>query len=309
MGFLLGVEIDNSRVVWIWDSEHSSTRPIKLTTVSENQNKAEIKFYLKKDGSRYYLMSESITDLPAMHAGEPSINIKPRVSDKTFHYDILLNGKRVRSGSHGLRKYLRSKAPFITAAVSAAVIILILLAVFLFIPMLRSSGKTQPAANTPSAANTPTARETPPVNIITSGSAESPEVEESPPETVFIESEITDRHAVYFKPDSAELTADAISGLRDFIGKLPGEGDFEEAEFELEIRGHCAKYGTEEGRAELSRDRALNVYSFLKSDWNIEADSFVSGAGAAEPVSLRRDEQHLNRRVDINIKGNLKLKE
>ena len=74
----------------------------------------------------------------------------------------------------------------------------------------------------------------------------------------------------------------------------------------MEIRGHCARFGTEEGRAELSKERATAVYNFIKSEWGIKADSLVTGAGASEPVTLNRDEQYLNRRVDVNIKGNYK---
>ena len=61
--------------------------------------------------------------------------------------------------------------------------------------------------------------------------------------------------------------------------------------------------------AELSKARALRVYNFLKSEWGIEADSLVTGAGASQPVTLNRNEQYLNRRVDINIKGNIKKRE
>ncbi|HAK46859.1 MAG TPA: hypothetical protein DCO79_13200 [Spirochaeta sp.] len=306
MNFLLGVEIDNSRIVWIYNSERSSTRPVRLTTVSENQQKADIKFYIKSKDKKHFLCSESITGLPAMSAGEPSIDIKPGVSGKTFYYEIYINGKLVRRSSHDLSRYLRSKVPFFAAGGLLAAAAVILLIVLVLIPMFTENNQIVAEKKAEQLKTADPAVVEPPETEIKEQKPAEPLPEPQPARLVFIEREITDRYSVYFQPESDKLTAEAVSGLRVFIDKLPKENDFEEAQFELEIRGHCARYGTEEGRAELSKERALKVYSFLKTGWGIEADSFVTGAGASEPVSLKRDEQHLNRRVDINIKGNLK---
>lgn len=315
MSFLLGVEIDNSRVVWIYNSEQTSPQNIRLTTVSENQQKADIKFYIKKGEKKELLCSENLNGLPPMKAGEPSIDIKPRVSNKTFLYEIYLNDKLIRRSSHDLSKYLKSKKPLIISGIILCIFIIAALFFFL-IPVEKSTEK--PAAVETTVEKT-IETEKP---IVVEKPAQMPDILEQPEssteelpienpitETVFIESEITDRYMVYFQPESSELTSEGRAGLRTFINKLPGQGDFEEARFQLEIRGHCARYGTEEGRSELSKERAINVFNFLKSEWGIEADSIISGAGASEPVSLKRNEQHLNRRVDINIKGNIKKRE
>ena len=338
MNFSLGVVIDNSRLVWLYDSEHSSTRPVRLTTVTDNQHKADIKFYIKHSGKKEFLCTENIINIPLMKAGEPSIDIKPRVSSKTFFYEIFVNGRLVRRSSCKLNKYLRTKTPFLIGGISLVAVILILLGIFYLPPLLRAGEpprgtvetnvkqqpdvrqsaeqarpvEKKPEENQPAKVDTSAQTENPvPEQTEVQQEKEQPIVSEPPPEPetkspVFVESEITDRYSVYFKPDSPDLTAEARLGLSEFIQKLPTKKDFDEAEFELEVRGHCARYGTEEGRAELSRERALTVYNYLKSQWGIEADSLVSGAGASEPVTLKLEEQYLNRRVDINIKGNIR---
>ena len=326
MGFLIGVEIDNSRLVWIHDSAHTSTRAVRLTTVVDNQHKADIKFYIKNSGKKSFLCAETITGLPPMKAGEPSIDIKPRISGKTFLYEIYVNGKLVRRSTCSLAKYIRTKTPFIITRILAAAIF-ILLGLLYLKPVISDdknnakvaepAASQQPAEQNPSENPEPSAAPVPTPEEAVKESAVPPPAEIQPAEKepepvpvtakpVFIESEITDRHSVYFQPESSELTAEAIQGLDCFINELPGKGDFTEASFELEVRGHCARYGTEEGRAELSNERALTVYKYLKTAWGIEADSLVTGAGASEPVTLEIEEQHLNRRVDINIRGNLK---
>ena len=306
MAFLIGVEIDNSRIVWIYDSEKDESSAVKLTTVTSNQKNAEIKFYIKYLDKKHHLCAENVTDIPLMPAGKPSIEIIPFVKGKMFHYEIYVNERLVKRSRANISDYRKTRKPlFLIPVILAIIAALILIFLFLIQPLLIipdsfeksvTEAEVKPAIEQPEPEIQPEP-ETPPEPVV------------PPVQPIFIESEISDRHIVYFNPDSSVLSREAIQALEIFIRKLPDENDFDEGLFKMEVRGHCAKYGTEEGRAELSRDRAVNVYNFLKSEWGIEADSVISGAGASEPVTLKRDEQYLNRRVDINIKGNLSKKQ
>jgi outer membrane protein OmpA-like peptidoglycan-associated protein len=100
---------------------------------------------------------------------------------------------------------------------------------------------------------------------------------------------------IYFLPEDAALIPATAARLKDLaaaLEALPGEGGV------LELTGHCALYGTEESRVELSRRRAENAAAFLKNqglNWTFR----ISAEGGRRPVTLDPDRQELNRRVEI----------
>lgn len=102
---------------------------------------------------------------------------------------------------------------------------------------------------------------------------------------------------LYFPPDSARLTDEAASRLRRILDSLVAH-----PEAQVQIYGHCALYGTERGRKELSRERAQNTLDFLKSEgWNPEVAPALHAMGGDDPLTLNSEEQHLNRRVEILV--------
>jgi outer membrane protein OmpA-like peptidoglycan-associated protein len=101
---------------------------------------------------------------------------------------------------------------------------------------------------------------------------------------------------VYFGPDSAELTGDAREALREIAGTL------RRAEGSLILEGHCALFGTEQGRERLSRARAQTVRQFLlQEDLSLAEDSRVEAAAGREPVTEDPGRQQLNRRVELSF--------
>jgi len=333
MSFQIGIEVDDSRIAWVQDSEKHNSVLTKLTTLTDNQTTAEIKFHIRTAKGKFHICTESINRIPPMRAGEPSIDVVTKISGKTLNYRISLNGRIVSEQSRPAGKYTKKSIPLIpilllTAAAAAVA------AVFFLFPGKTPDIKRVPEKNTVSVktadsavnpAEKPVSEKTQPDAVPDSTPDENAAAETEPavePETTdktetvipekpvitWSESEIFDQHSVYFSPDSAILSSETISDLNAFISSLPEADDFEEGFFELAVRGHCAKYGTEEGRAELSRERASEVTAFLRTKWGIEADYMTSGAGASEPVTLKRDEQHLNRRVEIEIKGSIRNK-
>ncbi len=107
------------------------------------------------------------------------------------------------------------------------------------------------------------------------------------------------RQQVFFGPDSSRLTAEAQQKLSQFareLQNLPPEPDFQ-----LRIVGHCALYGTEKGREELSYDRAQQVAEYLEnSGWEPAHKPVIKGLAGQNPVTKDSEKQHLNRRVEIS---------
>lgn len=102
---------------------------------------------------------------------------------------------------------------------------------------------------------------------------------------------------VYFTPNSSQLTETARQRLSEFTQELRKyEG------VQLVIEGHCALYGTEQGREELSRERARQAAQYIQNlSWSPEQPPVVRGLAGQDPVSRDSEKQHLNRRVEITV--------
>ncbi|MBI9099215.1 MAG: OmpA family protein [Spirochaetaceae bacterium] len=115
-----------------------------------------------------------------------------------------------------------------------------------------------------------------------------------------IESELVDDKAiVYFNPNQSDLTASARSILYQVLQILKQDGNLY-----VEITGHCAYYGTEKGRQEISTHRAENVYTFfINNGWVPVNKPRLAGLGHQQIVTKDPNRQNLNRRVEIIIKS------
>ena len=336
MSFQIGVEIDNTRIAWVIDSDKTVSKLIKLTTLEDRQSRAVIKLYIKTGSVKQQIFTETVSGIPPAAAGEPSINMKSGISGKTLHYEIDLNGRYLLSNRIKLHRYLKTdrKWLLLLLLIPAAAVILYLMSPA-FLPVTREA-ETSPAAQVrekekPAAVKapeqkverpeTPANRENPseaklPEKASTQVTATEPssdaavtERKPAEPEYIIETEQFSLSHSVYFGPDSAAISGTAASGLDDFIRQLPDRTSYEEGNFRIRIKGHCARFGTEEGRAELSRERADNVSRYILSRTSIKPDISIEGAGASEPVTLDRGQQKLNRRADISFEGTMKIKQ
>lgn len=111
---------------------------------------------------------------------------------------------------------------------------------------------------------------------------------EPPPEREFV---------VYFEPNETDLTAGARAELANVAALLR-----ELPDARVRIVGHTALFGTEEGRREISRGRAEEVYRFLRQQgWEPEREAVVAWEASTDPVTRDRGQQRLNRRVEIEV--------
>ncbi len=107
---------------------------------------------------------------------------------------------------------------------------------------------------------------------------------------------------IQFPPDSAVLLPaerEKIRRIAEILRKYPDR--------DIMITGHTALAGTEEGRMQLSAERARAVGDFLLSIGVSRPERLViRGLGATEPLSDNHSEEgrHRNRRVEITILEN-----
>lgn len=110
---------------------------------------------------------------------------------------------------------------------------------------------------------------------------------------------IDDQAVVYFFPNSTVLTEDTVNVLNEILEILRNNENLD-----VEIIGHCAFFGTEKGRQEISEERAINVYDyFTGKGWIPESKPLLQGKGHSDLVTRDPDLQNLNRRVEIFIRS------
>lgn len=104
--------------------------------------------------------------------------------------------------------------------------------------------------------------------------------------------------SVYFAPDSPVLDANARSRLAAAAERLAAYP----SDASVRIIGHTALAGTEQGRYDLSRQRAQNAFAYLQSaGWEARQAVTVQGIGGEQPVTRDPERQELNRRVEITV--------
>ena len=149
--------------------------------------------------------------------------------------------------------------------------------------------EASPAAQSPESSVSPPPAAAAPAPEISSQEASAPEIPapEAPASPV----------TVFFAPDSAFLDAEAIALLDETVESLPDSPL-------LRVEGHCAAFGTEEGRIRLSRRRARAVADYLKSRLGKNVRIETEGFGVDRPVTEDPLLQNLNRRAEIRIEAN-----
>jgi|GEM_PF-708898 len=115
--------------------------------------------------------------------------------------------------------------------------------------------------------------------------------------------------ALLFGFDSADLSDDAKAVLDERIEKYKGQAELTE---NVKVIGHTDSTGPEAYNQGLSERRAKSVATYLESNTNITDDQIDSmGKGESEPVASNatRDGRAQNRRVEIHVKGKVKVEQ
>jgi flagellar motor protein MotB len=271
------VELSEKRIKYFLSISEVSPERLHLTTAKDLQNSGMIKLYFCpeeewefcSDEERVLIKEIIIDEIPRAMAGVVTIDLLGRIENRdTLLLTVLLDGEPCQETAVDLSSL--SKSPSLKYFIIPPLIIFLLLLLYLF--FLKPYFKTTPAAITPE----------PPVSMITAEENILP---------AFIPV------LIYFNPESAELSFRAKEKLENLLAllKVRSSGT-------LHITGHCALFGSERGRENLSLQRALNVEKYLiKSGWITEKKAEVRGLSGRNPVTRERTEQHLNRRVEIGF--------
>lgn len=115
--------------------------------------------------------------------------------------------------------------------------------------------------------------------------------------------------ALLFGFDSSELSDDAKAVLDDRISKYKGKAELTE---NVRVIGHTDSTGPEAYNQGLSERRAKSVAEYLETNTNITDDRIDAvGKGESDPVASNatREGRAQNRRVEIHVKGKMKVEQ
>ncbi len=323
----IGVQIEGQRYVRLLLTDAFSRGKLRLTTVKDNQSRAKIKIFFSRESKKHLLREVELDNIPPAKAGVPDIHVFGEFDGKnTLSVRIELNGEpriQIRINIPQLSRE-RSRA---LVYVPVAVVVLGLAIVLIWKAGVFKSGeplllKKRAAEKLIQAQKVEQVRkderdvqkkevvqetreqkevldkpivdkESQEVAVTTKVEKKEEIVEatkEPTPQKVVFEPQI-----VYFLPNSARLTPETQEALKAILPLLnKNKND------KFILSGHCALYGTEQGRQKLSVLRASNVYAYLKNlGWSPMKEPEVIGFGGTQYVTKDKKNQHLNRRVEI----------
>ena len=273
----LGIAINGGRYVRVDSSINDLYRTVRLRTIRAGQDSAKLDFYVFRKKGPVVRKSVLLKGL-SQNCDTPA-ELTLKVERRSFAVweitalkpDGTVKDIRVRTGI-GLR-------PLLIAAVA-----LLLFGGWLLFRLV--SGDFSVDSRPVSTVSEITEKIEPaePPQLIESEPVETP-APQFPTQTI-----------VYFQPESANLSKEAMAELKTLAGMIP-EG------ISIEISGHCANYGTERGRRVLSRVRADVVEAYLSGLIPFSVSIEVKGYGGSRPLNRDPELQDVNRRVEINLSG------
>ncbi|MCF7929021.1 MAG: OmpA family protein [Spirochaetales bacterium] len=328
------VQVDHRRLSTFLPAEKSRGR-LPLTTLQNNQKRAIIELYIAP-GRKPKRIGEIIVDnLPPAGAGELLMELHGKLDGMQLSTSLQVNGNPWTRKTFDLRPAFRGRKTLFTL-LSAGIVAVVLFLLFAFTPLLgtdtfgikkadifdkdrqttRQTEKPEPVKEEessykettvqPDAAESdetgkPDESSRQKVQKETSDPAAEPqetktsqEAEESTEPKEPLPPPIETR--LYFLPDTAQLRADSLDEIRSLAKRLNEEPENRR----YIIAGHCALFGTEKGRTQLSKDRAERVYQLLlDAGWEPSTPPEIIGYGGDQPVTHDREMQSLNRRVEI----------
>ncbi|MBI9101244.1 MAG: OmpA family protein [Spirochaetales bacterium] len=297
---------------------HKGKRKIILTTVKDFQRGGRLEFFWKNEEKIRSGGSIKISDLPPNKPGDPVLTIncafngrdKVKIGYRTDKNKRLTRSLIVPQDFQPERKHRSFLNPGILMVIIFGIFITLMIIISPWVGKSEKSTQQLPSnnrtANTLPAVNQQETEETTHIERI----KEQPEptvtrdaISERTPEPSAkdetnspVITMDTLNKSIYFQPESYELTEKAIAELEILSISLKGQ-DLSR----LRITGHCALFGTEEERVELSLKRAENTADYLRSRMDIPESTPIRGFGGSAPASMDKDKQDRNRRVEIEL--------
>ena len=333
------VEIKNVKYIKLISLDKQSEKDLDLTTIHKDQELAYLNIFLiDKNKKKTLLKSIQINNIRPGNTGIPELHLSVAYDGKQYYKIVLkLNGYIYHNSVIDMK--LVKKSPFRIgniALISSAIVILFFLGFFMIktlgnsrnIQMVnnstigntenqdgnnRESGKEQKTTDQTTTDQTTTDQTTTDqtttdqtttdqttTDQTTTDQTATDQTTTEHTETIIESRLIDDNATVYFYPNSIILTSEAKAILRQVLQILRSEDNLY-----VDIIGHCAFFGTENGRQEISTERAESVYSFfIDNGWTPQEQPKLAGLGHDQIVTRDPEKQNLNRRVEITIKSN-----
>jgi len=313
---LIEVEIENKSYIKLLDLEKQQSKTLRLTTLVDSQSAVIIKVFLNISDRRIPIKEFNIRNLKPKASGLPRFELFSSYKKKVLHLELKVDGRKVENSDIKLASYFRNK-------LLPIFIILGLLFMFLlfsggkwlftnFISDKNSTAQTT-INNHESVDNKTNVKKTADTKTETVIITEKPIQSDTKTETVIVtekqepvsikntenSAEIQiNLHTAYFTPNNTTIQKEAANILKNLVDELNSLQNTN-----VEISGYCAMTGTEEGRERLSKERAYNVFAYLKSEgWVPETEPVIKWYGGTKPVTSNEDEIYRNRRVEISVR-------
>jgi len=263
-----------------------------LTPIEEGQKKAVIRVFVNKDGE-HILLSAITVNLTDFNNPLPNITVSGFISGTQLILSVSVEGvdfpvKPIRVGTF-LRKSWKPPLLIMAAVLIMALLLFVFFKVF---PLLKSEPQVLPSSE-------PQTREpqTSTVEIQTEAEKVTATTSDAPEAGNTISTSTT----IYFYPNSSKLKdgeKQKLDNTAEFLIRHP--------EKKVVIEGHCALYGTQEGRVQVSRARAEKIRDYLiQKGWKSNEPPLITWYGASKPVTTDPAQKDKNRRVEIRISNQL----
>ncbi len=249
-----------------------------LTTLQPRQKSAVIKFFLHR-GTTHRFLTEYLLDLSWCTDDKPLIEVRGAVKKRTLVLSISVEGKGVCSDTLTLPRSLPPKRAILLFSSG----ILLLAAIIFFLPGFKGRNHTAASMTAPA------------VTTATTTVAPPPPAPLPPPTKGSIPVHI--KKIIYFYPDSTRMKEGEkkkIDEVVELLAEHPG--------LSVTVSGFCARYGTQKGRMELSRNRARFTAALLeKLGWRPNKPPSILWFGAQNPLTTDPLQKDKNRRVEITV--------
>lgn len=335
------VKVDNRRYVEVLPLQRGAERDLNVTTIAENQRRARIELAVRDERgavSRQPLTEVELRNLPAGLGRRPRITLRSQISDRGIAlFTVSVEGREVASRRVRVTRWLPTRP--VVWILPLAVLVLALLGWLGFrlasgAPLLPFAGAAAVQTSVPAPSEgadpgdgeradtaDPDTAEADNAGSGPAAGAEAPGADTAGADAAAADAAdaadadaddgseepavaaVTEEWTVYFLPDDPRLLPAAQSVLDDALERVDALLEGSEAGIRrIEIVGHTALAGTESGRFELSRERARNVWSYLRAQGLPPAEErLIEGVAGQDPVTRDPEEQQLNRRVELTV--------
>ncbi len=278
----IDVEIENRYYHKLLEIVSGTQGRVILTTLQPHQHNAVVKLFLHKNNKHIFL-TEYILDLSKYGKEKPIIEVLGTVKNHTLKVLITTEKETVHIDT--------VKIPLPCRGIYNRILLFSAIGI-IFAALLFSGYRYM---YSPKNKREKTAHER-----TGSSAVSSPIVPPSKKHFSSIQEKasfLSRKRVIYFYPDSIRLKKGEEKKITEIIKFLKKHPDYT-----ITVSGYCALFGTQKGRIELSKKRAVKIAALLKKAGFHSGRSLkIEWFGAEDPLTTDPAQTDKNRRVEIYI--------